>query len=247
MRTLLIACLLSFGTSVFAQDWFAEGNAAYSRQSYDSAQVAFQHLVQDHPTFEAYYNLGNAEFRLGHFAEAILSYERARLLNPFDEDLLANLQVAEGRIQDEIETLDSAGFGSFFQALQSKRALGWYTAACLVFALLCAVCLTLSLLKAGGRRSFRGLAVLMGVGFVFSLGLGLMAKASLNDSDLAIIMAPSIDVQTAPDGGDIAFVLHAGTKVQVREANDSWGSIEIANGEVGWIPMEALAFIAQKK
>lgn len=247
MKAITLAFLLLTTTCCLAQDWFQQGNTAYESQAYDSAQVAYSHLVQEQPTFEAHFNLGNAEFRLGNYAQAILSYERARLINPFDEDLLANISIAEGRIQDEIENKEGAGFTSFSQALNSRRALSWYAIATLVLAFLCALLLALATKKSANRRSYRSLALILGVCALFTLSLGLWSKSQLNQSSAAIVMASSVDVMTAPNGSDIAFVLHAGTKVEVKEVSDDWINVAIANGEVGWLPVMALEFIAQKK
>jgi Ca-activated chloride channel family protein len=90
------------------------GAAAYQAQDFDAAAKSFQSsLATSDPGLQqqSYYNLGNAEFRLGqssknpeekmgNWEEAIEHYDAALKLNPKDRDALYNKQLVEKRLEE---------------------------------------------------------------------------------------------------------------------------------------------------
>ncbi|MBZ0242213.1 MAG: SH3 domain-containing protein, partial [Bacteroidales bacterium] len=51
---------------------------------------------------------------------------------------------------------------------------------------------------------------------------------------------PTITVKSSPSASSVdLFVLHEGTKVSLLDELDGWQKIRIANGSVGWLPVEA--------
>ena len=84
----------------------------YARQASSMVQVTIQVLHPSTGSFgrrvqeqDLLYNAGNAFFKSGDNASAILFYERAKLLAPADEDIDYNLQIARSRITDRIESV----------------------------------------------------------------------------------------------------------------------------------------------
>ncbi|MFH2096164.1 MAG: SH3 domain-containing protein, partial [Bacteroidota bacterium] len=52
----------------------------------------------------------------------------------------------------------------------------------------------------------------------------------------AIIYNPSVTVKSSPDGQSTdIFVLHEGTRVEIRETIGEWIEIMMADGNVGWV------------
>src|SRR5688572_8434831 len=106
LGTILMAAALWAGaTSLQAAEdpAFAKANQAYSEGRFQEAADDYQALV-DSGRWHAnlFYNLGNAWFRLGDFGKAILSYERARALDPHHPEASANLRLA----RDEARALE---------------------------------------------------------------------------------------------------------------------------------------------
>ncbi len=82
-------------------------NTAYVNGDYAGA-IAIYESILDRGLSSArlYYNLGNAYFQGGpHGQEAILFYRRALRLRPGNEDVRHNLEVAEARTKDDIESI----------------------------------------------------------------------------------------------------------------------------------------------
>lgn len=97
-----------------AQEQFFEANRAYKDDRYSAAVEGYRKLVDDgYVSGHIYYNLGNAFFRLGEVGQAILFYERARLLIPRDDDLLFNLAHARSQTVDATGDVQSLGLNVF--------------------------------------------------------------------------------------------------------------------------------------
>src|SRR3954469_19991984 len=105
-RFLLAAILIgSLSRSLWAadQDVFAKANQAYTDARYDEAATGYQELVRTgNWNATIFYNLGNAQYRLGNFGQAILNYERALALDPRHPEADANLRLA----RDEARALE---------------------------------------------------------------------------------------------------------------------------------------------
>ena len=53
----------------------------------------------------------------------------------------------------------------------------------------------------------------------------------------AIVFSESTEAKSEPSmGSESTFVLHEGTKVQIKAQEDSWVRVLVANGKDGWIP-----------
>src|SRR5438477_6964268 len=70
---------------------FAKANDEYAQNHFSDAIRDYENLVQAHEySAPLFYNLGNAYFRNGDFARAILNYERALALEPRHPEAAAN-------------------------------------------------------------------------------------------------------------------------------------------------------------
>jgi tetratricopeptide (TPR) repeat protein len=252
-------CLLSL--SVWAQDAtggpeagaegpeaaFAAGTAAYAEGRYDEAAAQFEAVLVDHNHFESHYNLGNVRFKQGRLGEAILHYERARQLRPEDDDTANNLALARSQVVDRIEPLPTMGLRDLWSRVVAKGRLGFWrnsflTAWLLGWALLA---IRLRARELGLRRLWGTLGT---VSLSLSLLLGGLAYATYQramNSREAIILDQIIEVQSAPQSADALplFILHEGTKVRMLQEQSGWWEVEIANGNVGWLPSSALEAI----
>ncbi len=94
------------------------------------------------------------------------------------------------------------------------------------------------------RRLFVGLGIVMLLVTAAAWTLASYTEGRIRANTEAIIMADRVDVKTSPaPDATSAFVLHAGTKVVIRNRNDGWIEIRLANGNVGWMPADALEII----
>ncbi|MBR4734626.1 MAG: BatD family protein, partial [Bacteroidales bacterium] len=120
---LLVAALLMLPLGAQAAQsypdslWHA-GVEAYSNGAFEEALQDFEGVrATGLMSKELYYNLGNAHFKSGEIAPAILCYERALRLDPSDADIRYNLDYARALTQDRIDEVPEIFFEQWGHAM----------------------------------------------------------------------------------------------------------------------------------
>jgi len=235
-----VLCMLTFSISN-AQTAFDEANAAYADGRYEEAATLYQAMLDEQPDATIYYNLGNARFKQGELAQAILNYERALRLRPNDKDAKYNLEFAQSKITDNIVEHD------FFLSTWARSVRNSLREHTWIILSICLFILTLTglLLFLLGRTPWlRKTAFhVTWVALLFSLLSGLNA-GSLHKRDTlrneAIITQGVVNAKSSPDrSGTDLFTLHEGTKVSIRETIGEWSNVHVGSNE-GWIRSSCL-------
>lgn len=220
---------------------FQAGVEAYTQGDFDQALKDWKDVeATGLMSKDLYYNLGNAYFKSGEIAPAILWYERALRLDPSDADVRYNLEFARTLVQDKIEEVPEIFFKQWRHALCYLLPSNTWAALCLVFLSLAVACALLFLLgSTSGRRRlgfFVGIAclILAFMGWDFAQWQRQEALAQ----DRAIVMRPVSSVKSSPSEGSAKdlFILHEGTRVRILDNVGGYSQIEIADGRQGWIP-----------
>lgn len=87
-------------------------------------------------------------------------------------------------------------------------------------------------------------AILLFILILFANSAASAQKERLVNRDYAIVFAKSITAKSTPaDSGTDLFVLHDGTKVKVKSKVGEWYEVELADGNIGWIPSSKLEII----
>jgi tetratricopeptide (TPR) repeat protein len=243
----IVVVLLFFSIGVFAsveQVNIAKANKAYSAGSYTDAANLYQKVVDaGYASPELFYNMGNTCYKLNDYARAILWYERARRLDPGNEDINFNLNVANTKISDKIEPLPELFYKRWFNSLVlflPSDTWAWMSVFLFISGILCFILYLVSrvlVLRKIGFWSAIGLFLVFIVAFTFAW-VGYRFSESANE---AIVFTPTITVKSSPDEKSTdLFVLHEGAKVKLLDNISGWYEIRIANGSVGWLPIKAL-------
>lgn len=247
-KMLSIMLLLLFCQASFAQeDILKEGNKFYKSAQYDQAIEKYNEILnQDVVSAEVYFNLGNCYYKKKNIAQAILNFERAKKLNPDDEDLLYNLELTQQLTTDKIEVLPEFFVNSWFMNLRSSFSERQWSIASIILFSIC-LCFT-SIFLYSKNYTFKKMAFLFGiVSFILSTILLVMANSAKNnniDNEFAIVFAPSITLKSSPDqSGNNLFVLHQGSKVKIIDTIGLWSKISIADGNQAWMLTEDLEII----
>jgi len=119
---LVLLSLLTVTTTVVAQasmePLFEQGNTAYNEGDYQKAISLYeQTLKMGQHSAALYFNLGNAYYRLNKVAESIYYFEKAKQLNPKDEDIQINGAFAQNMTIDAIENLPESQIAQFQKSL----------------------------------------------------------------------------------------------------------------------------------
>ena len=240
-RGFLLAAGLFLCTIAFAQSEFDAANAAYAEGRYEEAATIYQALINEQPDATLYYNLGNARFKQGELAQAILNYERALRLQPNHKDAQYNLAFAQSKITDNIVEQDFF-LSAWARAVRnSLKEQTWLIGSICLFILALA---GLLLFLLGREPWLRKTAFhIAWLALLFSLIAGLNA-ASLHKRDTlrneAIITQGVVNGKSSPDrSGTDLFTVHEGTKVTIRETLGEWANIRVGNYE-GWVRLQNL-------
>ena len=222
---------------------FESANAEYEAGNYAEALRGYEEILQQHRHFESEFNAGNAAFKLGQLGVARLHYERAKLLEPFNENLKANLDLLEAKIVDRITPIPNLGLKSWLSTWVGPGqlvgwtlwALFWWTMAWVLWGLRWtkdqpASKTTLTFLGAS--------ALVLGIAGIWGMQ---ESNASMQSPQQLVIMVDRVDITSAPsETSTVLFQLHEGTKACILDKTSDWSEIELANGNVGWVPNGAV-------
>lgn len=229
MRLTLLA-LFAIVAPAFAGN-FDEGNKAYDAGKFLEARQHYEAAVSAGEwTANLFYNLGNADERIGAIGLAALNYERALALEPKHAEARANLKFLRGPEQSKRTWKDIAfgGMSLNFWIL-CTAALAW------------AAVFTLLIPFARGRR--------LGAGGVFVLVLIICATAyaaagvwqTMGELDRGIVIANQVEARQGPaDRANLAAVLPAGSRVRVLSIRGEWTYCVLPDGTRGWIPSDSV-------
>jgi tetratricopeptide (TPR) repeat protein len=220
------------------EELFFKANQAYKEGRFQEAVDGYGNIIQSgHATGHVYYNLGNAYLRLNQMGQAILNYERARILMPRDADLNFNLGYARDQTQDAIS--QPKGFiGTTFFWLNTLTfdELLWGFA---VLNLLFWAVLLVRLFRPSEWTYYSSL-ILLALWLIAGASFGLKYFQQQTD-DRAVILLQEVNVLAGPDIQDtLLFRLHEGTIVHLERSEDGWSLLSLPDKKRGWVKKEAL-------
>ena len=224
------------------QEAFARAEALYQEQRYDEAAGVYQSMralgIED---AALHYNLGNAYFKAGRLGLSVLSYERALVLAPSDEDVRTNLLYANELVADAVEEaplpLAVRWAMDVYRSLQPN-----FLAILLSIAfVLGGAALTLVLYDAWRQPQWGRSSAIVVVVICATLALasgGVLASkvnAAANRVE-AILLTENAYVRSGPgDANPRLAEIHEGLKVRVISEREGWYQVTLANGLTGWL------------
>lgn len=226
-----------------AQKW-ERANGAYHTNEYANAAVLYEDILSTgQHSAKLYFNLANAYFKQNQLGRAILNYNRALLLDPADEDISYNLQLANARTIDKIEPVPQFFLKSWFLGLGDICSSdAWAVIALVLFAVALAGVIAWLVISDLRYRKLGFYTALVSVVFVvMSLVYSQIGYARRFQNKDAIVMNSAAPVKSSPSPGSTdIFVIHEGTKVEVLGELDSWSEIKLEDGNKGWIATSAI-------
>jgi tetratricopeptide (TPR) repeat protein len=233
-----------FGQALEPAKILRESNEAYQGRNYKEAIEGYEALVAAGYRSEAlFYNLGNSYYRTGELGRAMLNYERARLIDPDDEDILHNIAVLRREQQNELEVIPEFFLLRWWK--NTRRLLdvsGWSVLGIL---LLWTGSGGLVLWLLGQKRTHRKWGFLAGIALIglsfLPFSLAASRQAALHNSDIAVILEAEVALRSAPDPQSKPILtLHEGLSIQLLDQIGEWYKVRLSDGEQGWLPMSSL-------
>lgn len=223
---------------------FYKANAAYDHEFYEEAIVSYEKVIEEgFESSQLYFNLGNSYFKLKDYPFAIYFFEKAKKLSPNDEDILFNLTVTNGLIVDKIEPVPELIFTTWWRSFYNMFTANTWAiisvAGFVFFFILLSFYLFSRLMILRKLAFFSGMFILFVT--IFTFAVSFQKYRTVNSQKEAIIFTPTITVKSSPNPNSVdLFVIHEGSKVQIRDKVGEWFEIKIASGGIGWLPADAL-------
>lgn len=246
MRKLIVILLMLVNVAFAASiDEMKKAETFYKNNDFKSAIATYKKLEEKKFTgIELYFNLGNAYFKNGELGYAIAYYEKALLLNPADEDVRANLKLANSKTADKLND-ETKGLALWFKTvLNVFHADTWtmYGLFCWIASFAGLILLQFSLIQFSKLK--RNLMILMLVLGSVCLLAGWLQYGYQSNGKHAVIVAPTVEVRAMPDDESKSlFIIHEGSKVNYQDVQDDWIEISINNENYGWVKAEDIVLI----
>lgn len=221
---------------------FDKANQYYQNQEYTKAIQLYDSLLNSGlESYEIYFNLGNSHFKKEDYAKAILYFEKAKKIDPSDEDLEYNLSLANERITDKIKPVPTFILKQWWYNFVDLLTERLWTVINLIF---WAIAMFLGYLfftssRSNNKKTFFWLGITMLI-ISFITGLaGFNQYQNTSHQKTAIVMTPTVNIKSSPsEKSSSIFVIHQGTKVNLKVKIKDWYQIKLANGNQGWIKVE---------
>jgi hypothetical protein len=225
------------------EEVFFKANQAFKQDHYQEAIDGYEQLVRaGHESGHIYYNLGNGYFRLNRLGQAILNYERARLLMPRDADLNFNLAHARDQILDAVPASQGFSHTAFFW-LDSLNLHELFWSFAVLHVLFWGILLT-RLFHRSEWNYYLSL-VLVVLWLIWGISFGLKGH-QVGTDNRAVIIEQEVNILAGPDIQDtVLFKLHQGTIVHQERPEDGWFLIRLPDKKRGWIKAEAAERISK--
>ncbi len=222
---------------------FGQANEAYRNADYKQAISLYRSLLDEgYGTADVYYNLGNACFKRGDFAHAVLYFERAMMIDP-DPDIEFNLNVVRSRLRDRVEPVPQLFFVEWWNRIKYAWHLDtifWISAG--FFWLLCAGIVAFFWIRSLRlRRLAFFLSSIFLVAWAVWFTLFLDAREDHLAHRMAVIMPKEVNVKSSPDKSGVhLFAVHEGLKVEIVDDFDNWYQVRLQDGKKGWVLRDIL-------
>jgi len=247
---LIIFLFLGYVGSVKAdhnQYLFDQANKHFQQNEYQQAIETYLEIISNgYESWQLYYNLGNAYYKVKQVGRAIVNYERALKLNPKNEDILFNLDIANLSVVDKIVTPPQFIIIKFLSDLKSLWDIQTLTFLAIGVYLLITLLVIVKIFIRNSRfqRLINMILIAVMTLFLIVSIIFIIRIHENNTFQYAIVLEQKVDVLSSPDSeATELFSLHEGVKLKVEEFRDDWAKIRLADRKVGWVKRDAFEII----
>lgn len=235
-QILYFAIAFAFAATAFAGpvEDFIEANQFYSKGKFDEARRLYESVVESkHYSANLFYNLGNAEYRLGDKGRAILNYERALALDPSHPEAKANLAFLQFQTGAKTEA----------RSWQDRLFLDWnensYAVAAAITGWAVIFCLAAILLRKRGERELAWTGAIV---CAILCGYAILAlRHAEQQESMAIVIAKRAEARFAPaDNSKLVDTLPTGSQARILQNQGPWVYCALPGGGLGWMNSDAL-------
>jgi tetratricopeptide (TPR) repeat protein len=241
VETAALALIISLSSAVPASaqvDPFQAGVAAYAAEDFGQAAEVFTQYVSTKPSSGAFHNLGNAAWQLGDPGTAILAWERAVWLNPYQKISRDNLLFARKSAQLDAPAL------TWFEACSSWLPVNaWAWIATASFWIATSLLLLPSALR-WPRKYWHQAGAAIGLA-VFLVSVPALAGVH-SRAHRGVVVTDKTPVRLTPtENGEVLTRLPAGTTARMIRKDKGLFYIRTSAGTSGWIDGNNFHLVAE--
>jgi len=220
---------------------FYQAKAYYEHADYDEAIKLYNSILETGvESGNLYFNLGNCYFKKGELGMAILNYEKARRLIPWDKDLESNYEYALSLTKAPATASPKNPFAKAINILFERFTIDGLTILLSVLYILFLAGILSGIFFRPFKKYSIGALIFIGLFFIVAL-VGIEEKIALLNKE-GIIISEQVDAKFEPiDKATTHFTLYEGAKVKVLESRSDWCKVKRADGKSGWVQRKAVA------
>ena len=237
-RVILLVAIFAVAATVHAatNDFFTQGGELVRAGKFPEAATAFAKAAQAQPAAGTLINLGLAEWQRGHAGAAILAWEQARWIDPFEARAEANLKFA--RAVAQVDAPQLKWFETASEWL-SPMAWLWFTGASLWLA---AAAIILPRVFRWRRAGWHQLLAAFSI-FIFLASLT-ASFGIVSRTDIGFVLRKDAPLRLTPtQTGEVTSTLAAGEPARKLRMRGNYFLIRTAN-ESGWIERSAFGLVS---
>jgi tetratricopeptide (TPR) repeat protein len=245
--SLIISLVFCFNLQAVGFFNFEKAEEAYTAGEYETAlQIYNSALDMGYESADLYYNMANCYYRKAELAASILNYERALKLDPSHEDAKHNLAFAESKTVDNINIIGNIFLVDWWNAICNiASADAWAIISIVLFVItLTALSFYIFVRKVWVRKLGFSVSI---IALFFTITSLLSANTRYNNEtskSQAIVFSQTVTIKSSPDNsGNDLFILHEGTKVNIKSTLGEWVEVSTLDGNSGWMPANAIEII----
>lgn len=255
-KTIYLFIFLLIGLQHSFAGMIEDGDEAYNSENYPEAIELYNQAIDTEGTSATLlYNLGNAYYRNGEIAKAILQYERALKLDPSYSDAKYNLSFI--RQQYNLEVEQSSATTSFVEKLtELMHPNTWaITSLIIFFILLTAIASYIFLSNTTARKIAFFSAILLLPITVCAILITTHAHTRATSSDRCVVISQSSQLSTVPSRPvsqkQKAFTVPSGFTMKIVDSvdtpkdsiNSGWYEVVVEGDRHAWVSYDDVEII----
>lgn len=248
-HALVLLTFLVYGVypKLVAKDLSSQAEAYFQAGQFAEAKDAWnQLLTAGEQSAQLHYNIGLAESAQGNVPQAILSYEKALRLKPYDSEIREALRRERMKIPDAVIPIKP-----FILIDWVGRMISFFRPGTWAFFGLCSLiiavgCWFQAMKKEAKSKSIRSIYIFTIILGAVMLGMACLSYDRIYQTEDAIIMNACELKQAPSEESTLIRVVHPGEKISIEDEIGSWSKVRLLNLDDGWMQNQCLEVISLK-
>ncbi len=242
---IVILLLVAIGAnSQTSENLFEQGNKAYNNKEYEQALKSYLAIEKNkNISADLYYNIGNTYFRLNDYTNAILYYERAKLLKPNDQNININLKVAKARLKSDVYIMPNFFLVNWWNNISNLFMASTWRTVSIILLLISCVIFILYYFSFNRKKLFFYSFILIFSLFTLSCFAGFSRQSQMLSKDKAIMFGEVMGKDSPDENSTDKIKIVKGQKIKIVDKSNNWLKVKTEDGKDAWIENKNIVII----